>query len=80
MKMVKRLSEMIAKHKMEKIELHERLKERPQGEIEESLEELYPPSWPYAETVGNGIAGFADALSKLTALSCDEGHRSCYWT
>ena len=33
MKMVKRLSDMIAKHQMEKIELHERLKERPQGEI-----------------------------------------------
>ena len=68
MKMVKRLSEMIAKHKMEKIELHERLKERPQGEIEESLEELYPPSRPYAETVGNGIAGFADAFIEVDCL------------
>ena len=68
MKMVKRLSEMIAKHKMEKIELHERLKERPQGEIEESLKELYPPSRSYAETVGNSIAGFADALSKVDCL------------
>ena len=35
-----RLSEMIAKHQREKIELRERIKERPQGEIEESLKEL----------------------------------------
>ena len=35
-----RLSEMIAKDQREKIELRERIKERPQGEIEESLKEL----------------------------------------
>ncbi|XP_022804560.1 guanylate-binding protein 6-like [Stylophora pistillata] len=40
MKMMKRLSEMIAKHQREKIELREQLKELPQEEIEESLKEL----------------------------------------
>ena len=78
--MVKRLSEMIAKHQMEKIELHERLKERPQGEIEESLKELYSPSRSYAETVGTVSLILLMLYGKLTALSCDEEHRSCYWT
>ena len=29
---------------------------------------LYPPAWPYAEPVANGIAGFADALLKVDCL------------